>query len=62
MSEWPDNDATRVTEAIMALVREHLLPDAKGYPHHYNRVFEGVHRVLTAEDERRNSAKGNRRP
>ena len=45
--EWPNNLATKLTNQIMAKIREHLLPDQPHYPHHYNRTFEEIHRILT---------------
>jgi len=45
--EWPDTKATELTEAIMARNAVHLLSDEKNYPHHYNRAFEEIHKILT---------------
>ena len=45
--DFGDSKATRATERIMALIREHLkteLPPNEN--HHFNRVYEKVHRVL----------------
>ena len=45
--EWPNNKATQVTEHIMVTIKDCLKTDEKGYPNHYNHVFERIHEALT---------------
>jgi ABC-type sulfate transport system substrate-binding protein len=45
--DFPDNEATRTTERIMAKVKDKL-PDID--VHNYNRTFEAVHEVLNEKN------------
>ena len=47
--ETPNDLAGKLTERIMAQIREHLQPDELYQPHHYNRTYEAVYRVLSHE-------------
>jgi hypothetical protein len=47
--QFPDDHATRLTERIMAQIRDHLKVEPPPQEnHHYNRVYEKVRRVLAA--------------
>ncbi len=50
--DFGNTPTTRLTERIMAAIREHLKDDAPGQPSHYNRVYEQVHRLVTEEWKR----------
>jgi len=50
MSQFPDTEATRLTELIMVRIKEHI-KDSDLTNHHYNRVFEGVYSVLSQEPQ-----------
>lgn len=46
--DFGNSVATRTTERIMALIREHLKVEPPPQEtHHYNRVYEKVHKVLS---------------
>jgi hypothetical protein len=47
--DFGDTPTTKHTERIMAQIREHLLVDPPPQEnHHYNRVYEIIHRELLA--------------
>jgi len=46
--DFGNTPASKLTERIMAEIREHLQPDQPGQPTHYNRVYEAVHRQVLA--------------
>jgi predicted glycoside hydrolase/deacetylase ChbG (UPF0249 family) len=48
--DFGDSPQTQLTERIMARIREHLKKEPPPHDsHHYNRVYETVHAVLTEE-------------
>jgi hypothetical protein len=48
--EFPDTIARRLTERILADIREHLRVDPKPHEnHHFNRTYEKVYAVLDKE-------------
>lgn len=46
---FPDNEATRLTELVMRVLRanEVLKHDEPNHPHHFNRAYSAVHAALT---------------
>jgi hypothetical protein len=46
--DFGNTPATRLTEHIMAAIKEHLKDDAPGQSRHYNAVYECVHRNVLA--------------
>jgi hypothetical protein len=47
--QFPDNEVTRLTEVVMAVLRreEVLKPDEPDHPANYNRAFSAIHAALT---------------
>jgi hypothetical protein len=45
--QYANTISTRLTEAIMSKIQDHLKEDKKDHPDHYNRVYDIIHAELS---------------
>lgn len=50
--EFPDNQATRDTEKLMALIKENI--KTENHPHNYNRVYEKAYAFFRKKEKGEN--------